>query len=163
MILRNGWMVALKYCFTCGIIRPFWASHCWDCDACIEVLDHHCSWLGTCIGRRNYTFFILFIMSFWLQVFISSALNILEIVWFYRNPLVLPFHIIHLVFFSPCILTFLFLLLFLHGKLFFQGKTTNEQIKKHPIRSGNRAKFSLASSNRSEFERKTPLAIHTES
>ena len=36
------------------------ASYCAQCRKCVWGLDHHCPWLNTCIGRRNYpTFFAL--------------------------------------------------------------------------------------------------------
>jgi hypothetical protein len=30
---------------------------------CIEGFDHHCIWLNTCIGKKNYCSFIVLILS----------------------------------------------------------------------------------------------------
>ena len=42
--------------------------------------DHHCVWLGTCIGRRNYKWFIYFVSSLASFCLYIVAMSILSIV-----------------------------------------------------------------------------------
>lgn len=61
-ICISGAVVCLKYCKTCHIFRPPRASHCSKCDMCVERFDHHCPWLGNCVGKRNYARFFAFVV-----------------------------------------------------------------------------------------------------
>jgi len=49
------------WCRWCHMIQPPRAKHCRDCDCCVREEDHHCPFLNTCIGQRNYCYFNFFV------------------------------------------------------------------------------------------------------
>lgn len=119
-------------CVTCLIERPPRSKHCRVCDCCISEMDHHCPWMGTCIGRRNYRWFCFYVFT------AALGLSIVLIQCYYQASLVWPRDpsVDGLFRQAPalawlcvfCSVAFLgeFLLLLLHSYLISTGKTTNE-------------------------------------
>jgi hypothetical protein len=72
----KGRKYKVKICSTCMIMRPLGTSHCGVCDTCVERYDHHCPWVGNCIGKNNYRYFYLFLVSFNCLSITSLAFSI---------------------------------------------------------------------------------------
>jgi hypothetical protein len=66
---EQGW----RYCGTCDVYQPPKAAHCSDCNVCIDGYDHHCPWMGTCIGKNNFKPFVVFNMT-WLIYLIYACI-----------------------------------------------------------------------------------------
>eukprot|EP00759_Apiculatamorpha_spiralis_P006721 PhF_6_TR13942/c0_g1_i1/m.22423/K20029/ZDHHC3_7_25; palmitoyltransferase ZDHHC3/7/25 len=51
-------------CFSCGNSswKPYRGHHCRRCNRCIPRFDHHCSWLGVCVGSGNNKEYFLCMM-----------------------------------------------------------------------------------------------------
>ena len=51
-----------NFCPFCLIRKNYKNTHCLICQKCIDEFDHHCFWVGNCIGKNNYTFFFIFLI-----------------------------------------------------------------------------------------------------
>ena len=68
----RGRKFKVKLCSTCHIFRGIGVSHCKKCNNCIENFDHHCPWLGNCVGKNNYPYFLIFLV--FCNIFVLSNL-----------------------------------------------------------------------------------------
>ena len=64
------------FCYICEANVDKSSKHCRYCGKCITRFDHHCKWLNTCVGAKNYTFFLVAVFSIGLLTSISLGLSI---------------------------------------------------------------------------------------
>jgi len=67
--------VEAGFCQDCNVAQTFDVDHCEYCDVCILGYDHHCPWIGKCVGQGNKRWFNIFIC--WTTGFLFYCLFIL--------------------------------------------------------------------------------------
>ena len=65
----------LPVCQSCGHYKPPRTHHCSVCDRCVLVMDHHCPWVGGCIGYFNLPFFLRFLFFVLITSVVLFSLN----------------------------------------------------------------------------------------
>ena len=141
-LVHKGFYKETKVCKTCYIVKPFRSHHCNDCGNCIYNFDHHCPWIGGCVGGRNYVYFFTFLCLFNINNIFIAVFCIIHIIYSYKDikgeEKIDKWVAINLINLIPTLLTMIFLGLTMfftvglniyHIKLISRGMSTKEEIK----------------------------------
>lgn len=73
--------IEYKYCTICHIEQPLRCKHCKTCDHCVSTYDHHCPWIGNCVGERNKCRFFCFLLFQFIQLVIGMFICSQVLIW----------------------------------------------------------------------------------
>lgn len=143
---RNKEDITCKRCPTCNIIKTPRVFHCKICDACISVHDHHCPWLGTCVGQRNHPLFVYYgwatkvhsLFAFSLSCYFLSSNT--DVPFDPSDKKFLKLYLAQggMVVYTFCVSILLFALTGYHCCLLLQNSTSQEDLRdKHDQWGGN--------------------------
>ncbi|PKI56002.1 hypothetical protein CRG98_023589 [Punica granatum] len=128
-----GTQIRTFTCGYCSIEQPPRAKHCHDCDKCVLQFDHHCVWLGTCIGQRNHCRFWWYLceetaLGLWTVILYCSYLKTSIARAWWRDVIMILLLITLII-----ALIFLLLLLLFHSYLILTNQTTYELVRRRRI------------------------------
>ena len=149
--MQQNQLFKFKYCETCYIFRPPRTSHCNTCNNCVLKFDHHCVWLGTCVGKRNYHYFYAFLLSLWSCIILTIVLALYNLSLHFEirqsewegklhtdqkqpefNESIKEYPFTIFIFVYGCFFAiFVTILCCFHSNLIKDFKTTAEKIKRH--------------------------------
>lgn len=94
---------------------------------CVERFDHHCPWIGSCVGKRNYKYFFGYLVSLACMLVFIAAIIVLSFIKYNENKAFLDLLIINIILSIPCVLglAFVFVMLAFHTFLSYRNTTTN--------------------------------------
>lgn len=54
---------AAPFCAVCNVPQPEGCRHCRRCNRCVKGFDHHCIWIGNCVGDGNKEAFLAYLCT----------------------------------------------------------------------------------------------------
>ena len=134
-------------CSYCLVNKPDRTHHCKQCRKCVRKMDHHCSFLASCIAFGNYKYFILTIF-YGMITLIFINIMILKALYFYYNQYpknyfsYLAFQYTLLSIFTGLFIYFAFI----HANFVIYNSTTIEHVEKNikenePIEYNNKRNY----------------------
>jgi len=75
---------AEDFCPYCLVKKKFRSLHCLVCQKCVDEFDHHCFWVGNCIGKKNYKLFLVFLT----YILLNTLFNIFTTIYYLANEMI---------------------------------------------------------------------------
>jgi len=70
-----------RYCHYCKSHTHISSKHCRSCDRCTIGFDHHCRFINNCVGKRNYSIFLMAVSLSWLWLSLQIGMTVWIIIY----------------------------------------------------------------------------------
>ncbi|XP_077486697.1 palmitoyltransferase ZDHHC20-B-like [Amblyomma americanum] len=83
-VLTLGLDGCVRYCGSCGRIKPDRTHHCSWCGRCVPKMDHHCPWFNNCVSFTTQKSFLLTLVYGSLLAAFTATTSVVHAVmsWF---------------------------------------------------------------------------------
>lgn len=147
----------LDICKKCGSKKPIRVHHCRYCNKCIDGMDHHCFVLNHCIGKKNYNYFIGYILLTGINsiyIFVISLYVIIKYIDNLETYNLMKYGLLCIIAFIASISSIFYL--FFHVYLYYFDLTTIEFI--YPsLKLKNKKKADLIKEESSKDKKKSSI------
>lgn len=75
----------IRFCRKCSQYKPPRTHHCSVCGRCVLKMDHHCVWVVTCVGARNYKYFLLFLLYTFMETTLCTITLLPHFITFFKD------------------------------------------------------------------------------
>ena len=65
-----------ELCPYCKVNKSKYTKHCHICCHCIENFDHHCQWINNCVGEKNSTMFVCFLLVLIIKLILNYSIGL---------------------------------------------------------------------------------------
>ncbi|XP_052285289.1 palmitoyltransferase ZDHHC1-like [Dreissena polymorpha] len=86
---KHSFVIEDGHCNVCqvdvGYYKDSKIRHCRECNKCVKNFDHHCPWLNTCIGAKNYRWYIATLATALVALVLVTGITVMEFITYFTD------------------------------------------------------------------------------